>query len=131
MNHQRLSHDLFHAHARVERSKGILKDDLYIAAEMAELAARSGENILSVECNAAGSGLDEAEKHASKSGFAAAGFADEAKRFALHDVERDAIDGANFAAGLAEHAFVGQVNFDEIADGEQGHVRPIYHGDAE
>ncbi len=39
MNHQRLGHDFFHAHARVERGEGVLKDDLHIAAKMAKLAA--------------------------------------------------------------------------------------------
>ena len=83
MDHQRLGDDLFHAHARVQRGKGILKDDLHIAAQAAQLAAASGEHVLPVEGNVAGSGLDEAEKHAPQGGLAAARFADKAERFTL------------------------------------------------
>ena len=70
---------------------------------------------------AAGGGLNEAEKHASQGGLAAAGFAHEPKSFTLSDIKRDAVHGADFALGLAEHAFVGLIDLDEVADGEQGH----------
>jgi hypothetical protein len=68
-----------------------------------------------------GSGFDEAQNHAPQGGLATARFADQPKRFTLQDIERDAVDRANFALGLAEHAFVGLVDLDEVADGEQRH----------
>ena len=53
MDDQRLGHDFFHAHARVERGEGVLKDDLHVAAEAAELAAAGGEHVLAVEIDGA------------------------------------------------------------------------------
>ena len=121
MNDQRLGDDFFHAHARVERGKGVLKDDLHVAAETAELTAVGCEYVLAVEGDGAGSGLDEAENHASQSGLTAARFADKAECFSLSDVERDTVHSANLALGLAEHAFVSLVDLDQVADGEQRH----------
>jgi hypothetical protein len=85
------------------------------------LAAAGAEHVLAAEGDAAGSGLDEAENHASQGGLAAARFADQPERFSLSDVERNAVHGANFTFGLAKHAFVSLVDLDEVANGEQGH----------
>jgi hypothetical protein len=123
MNDQRFGHDFFHAHARVQRGKGVLKDDLHVAAKAAQLAAAGPDHVMAIEGNCAGSGLDEAEKHASQSGLAAARFADEAQSFPLSDVERNTVHGADFPFGLAEHTFVSLVDLDEVKDGEQGHVK--------
>ena len=45
----------------------------------------------------------------------------QSKGFTLSDVERDAVDGADLAPGFAKDAFVGLVDLDQVADGEQGH----------
>ena len=76
---------------------------------------------MAVEGDAAGSGFDEAQNHSPQRGLAASGFADQAERFSLLDIERDAVNGANLTLRFAEDAFVGLVDLDQIADGEQGH----------
>src|SRR6476469_5561351 len=116
MNYQRLSHDLFHAHARVQRSEGVLEDDLHIAAEAPKLTAIGLEYVVAVERNAAGGGLNQPQDHASQCGFAAARLADQPQRFTLSNVERDAVHGADFTFGLAEHAFIGLIDLDQITD---------------
>jgi hypothetical protein len=85
------------------------------------LTAPGCEHVLAIEGDGTGSGLYEAENHAPQSGLAAARFADQAKRFSLSNVERDTVDRADLALGLAEHAFVSLVDLDEVKDGEQGH----------
>src|SRR5438270_379135 len=116
MNNQWFGHDFFHAHPRVERGEGVLEDDLHVAAEAAELTAAGCEHVLAVEGDGTGSGLYEAENHTSEGGLAAAGFANQSQRFALRDIERDAVDCADLALGLAEDAFVSLVDLDEVGE---------------
>ena len=59
-----------------------------------------------LEENFAGSGLDQAQKHAGYSALAGAGFADEAQGFSAEDCERDVVDYAR-KSGVAR-VFLGQ-----------------------
>ena len=122
MNEERLRNDVLDAEAGIERAKGILKNDLHVAAEAAHFGASSGEQVVPFEMDAAGSGLDEAEDEASESAFAGTGLADQAESFAGFDGERDVVDGADFGVGMAsEERFAERVDFGEIADFDEGH----------
>src|SRR6516225_1716518 len=73
---KRLGDDVFDSQSRVERAEGILKNDLQVAAEPAELGVSGGEQVVTVEVDAAGGGLDEAQDEAAEGAFARTGFAD-------------------------------------------------------
>src|SRR6185437_1540474 len=75
VDQQRLGNNFFYAHARVERGKGILKDDLHIAAQAAKLTGAGGKDIFTVEGDGAGSGFDEAKNHPPQRSLAATRFA--------------------------------------------------------
>ena len=123
VNEERLRNDVFDSEARVERAEGILKNYLHVAAEAPHFGASGGEQVVPFEMDAAGSGLDEAEDEASESAFAGTGLADQAESFAGFDGERDVVDGADFAVGVAsEEWFAEGVDFGEIADFDEGHV---------
>jgi hypothetical protein len=122
VNEQRLGDDVLYAETGIERTEGILKNDLHIAAEAAHFGAAGGEQVVSFELDAAGSGLDEAEDEASEGAFAGTGFADQAESFPGFDGERDVVDGTNFAVGMAsEEGFAEGIDFSEIADFDEGH----------
>ena len=112
MNDQGFRDDLFDGEARVERGEGILKNDLQVAAQAAHFGAAGGEQVASIEPDAAGGGLDQAEDEASERAFARAGFADQAKRFAGMDVKRNAVDGADFAV---------RIDLRKVADFDERH----------
>ena len=107
MNNQRLGNDVFHTIPRIERSEWVLKDDLHITAQVAHLAAAAAgiaaqmQQIAAFEKNRAGSRFDEAKNQAPERALARAGFADQAERFPLLDVERDIVDRAHFATRLS------------------------------
>ncbi len=48
---QRFGDDFFYPHARVERGKRVLKDDLHVAAQAAQSGRRRRQNILAVEAD--------------------------------------------------------------------------------
>ncbi len=121
VDQQRLGDDRFNAHARIERGERVLEDDLHVTAKAAKLCAGCRKDVLAVEGDGAGGGFDEAENHPAQSGLAAAGFADQAKRFAFRNFERDTVYRPDLARGLAEETVIGVVNLDEIANGEQRH----------
>ena len=122
MNEQRLGDDVLHAEAGIERTEGILKNDLHVAAQAAHFVAAGGEQVVSFEVDAAGSGLDEAKDEASEGAFAGTGFSDQAESFAGFDGERDVVDGTDLAVGMAsEERFAERIDFGEIADFDEGH----------
>ena len=84
--------DFADAHSGVEGGEGVLEDHLHAPAELAQVAAAGGEDICAIEQHGAGGGFDQAQQHAGYGGFAGAGFADQAERFAGIDVEGDVID---------------------------------------
>src|SRR6266700_2037621 len=123
MDFQWLGNNLFHSHARVERSKRVLKDDLHVAAQPTQLGRRRAQNVLVVEAYAPGGWLDQTQDHPSQRGLATARLADQPERLTGLDIQRHPVDRAYLALGFAEHAVVGLVDLDQVADGEQGHGR--------
>jgi hypothetical protein len=107
--------DLLDAHAWVERSIGILKDDLHAAAQSAELVWFGCQEIMIGEADGASCGLDEAEEHAGYCALPGAGLAYEAEGFTASDVEGDLIDNTDFRWGSAGSG----VLFHKVRCGEQ------------
>src|SRR5690606_27313887 len=79
---QRLGDDSSRRHARIERCIGVLKDDLRIALLAMTLARIEFANVDTVDDDASGRRVEQADRHAPDRGFAAAGFSDEAERAA-------------------------------------------------
>ncbi len=105
VNGQRLADDGADALTRVERSEGVLKHHLHLAAQRPQSPAPRGEKIFSGEVNFAGVGVEEAEKQTGQRGFAAAGFADEGESFAGEKFKGDSVDGDANAAGRSGKSF--------------------------
>ena len=91
MDGERLAEDLAHAHARVERAVGVLKDHLDAAVVAAELGPRQRADVEAVEADLALVGLDQPHQAAGERGLAAARFADDAERLAARDCEAHAV----------------------------------------
>lgn len=123
MNHQRLGDDFFNPHARVERGEGVLKDDLHVTAEAAQVAGTRGKNVLAVEVDAAGRGLDQAEDHASEGGLAATGLADQTQGLAGMNVERHVIHRTHFSLVPTRTKHIGAcgIDLDQIAKLQERH----------
>ena len=97
-------------HARVERTVGILKDDLHAAAKAAKFAAVKCTQIGAIEQNLAARGFDQPQQCPAGGRLAAAAFAHEAERLAFVDLETDAIDSADVIdrRGRAVHDCTGK-----------------------
>ena len=59
MDHQRLGDQVFHSHARIERAEWILKDNLHVTTQAAQVGVAGVEQVVAVKANAAGSWLDQ------------------------------------------------------------------------
>ena len=73
-----------------------------LAAERPQLGNAKLRDVAAVEDDLAGGGFDQPDDAAPKRGLAAAGFADDAQRFAILDRERHAVDGPHGLAAAAE-----------------------------
>src|SRR3954468_1765642 len=82
MDAQWLLDDLACAHTRVQRRVRILKDDLHVPARPTQTAARKRKHVLAAKSNGAGGRINQPQETASGGRLAAAGFADQTKRFA-------------------------------------------------
>jgi hypothetical protein len=83
VNFQAFSDDIADAHPRVQRSIGILKNDLHLPPRIAEFALGQSQQVFSLEINFAAGRLDEPKNGSSQCRLAAAGFADDAQGFAF------------------------------------------------
>src|SRR5207302_5919771 len=62
VNHQRLSDDVLDLHAPIERGIRILKDDLHLAAQLAQLALAHRGYVASFELNIAACRFNQTKK---------------------------------------------------------------------
>jgi hypothetical protein len=92
MNHQRLADDFAHRHARIQRTVGILKDNLHLPPQRPHLVFIQILNLLAGKTDGAGAGLGQPQQQPAGGGFTAARFADQPQRFAAADGQIDAID---------------------------------------
>src|SRR6185437_2919698 len=89
-----------------------------------QAAAGGCEHILAIELDAARSWLNETEHHSPQGAFAATGFPHQAQSLTGLHVERDTVYGTNLALSLAKRTFC-FVDLDQVANGEERHVRTI------
>ena len=123
MNEQRFGDDIFDPKSRIERSEGILKDDLHIAPQATHFAAAGREQVFAFEINAARCRLDQPQDQPPERALARTGFAYQPERFAGMNVERDVVDGADFPASrfCAERRFVLRINSGQVANFDERH----------
>jgi hypothetical protein len=118
-----LADNLLDGHPRVEGAIGILKDDLHIATEAAEVGARGSQHVAAIKADAAGVGFDEAEQHAAEGALAGARFADQADSLAGFNREGNVIHGPNAASGHGpEGALARGECLDQVFSLHQQHV---------
>jgi hypothetical protein len=115
-----------HGEARVEARVGILEDDLHLAAQRAQIAARKPRDVLAVEAHRARGGLGQPENAAPGRGLAAAALPHQTEHFALVHVEGHAVHRAHLPGLPAEESATDGKVLDQVADLEQG----LSHGPA-
>jgi hypothetical protein len=62
MNDRRLTQNIAHSHAGIERAERILKNDLHVAAQAAQFTGAGGQQVMTIEPKAARSGLDQTQR---------------------------------------------------------------------
>ena len=114
VNHQRFCNDVADLHARIQRRIWILKDDLHLVSQFAQLALAHCGNVASLKFNVTTRWFDEPQQAAAGSRFTTSGLAHQTESLAARDIERHAVDGApNVVATLD-----GKV-FDDVADADE------------
>ncbi len=104
----RFGDDLADGHARVERGRRVLEDQVEVLAQGAHGTAREVGDVGAVDANGAAGRFVEAYGAAADGRLATAGLADEADDLAAADGDRDAVDGTDGAtAGGVEVPFHG------------------------
>ena len=119
MQLERLAQDLADGHPRIERGVGILKDDLRLAAEAAELLGIHRQQIAAFEADAAGVGLDQPQHQPAHRRLAAAGLADQRQRLAGLDNKTHAVDGVDMGGRPPEYRALRHETPGQILDLEQ------------
>ncbi len=104
MHQQRFADDFADTMARIERTGGVLEDDLHLPAKTTQRLATQIENWFSIEVNTAVGGGNEAKDGPTYGGFAAAGFADNAEGLAGLNGETYAINGFDMVDDSSQHA---------------------------
>ena len=85
---QRLGDDVADGHARIERGVRVLKDDLHLFAQAAQLVAAQVHDVAAVEDDLARWSAGSSRRtHAAGGRLARTGFADQAERLALRIVK--------------------------------------------
>ena len=82
----------FDRHPRIERAVRILKHDLHLLPQLAQVAAADGPQVDAVVEHLAARRFDQPQNRPAGRRLAAARFADEAQRLARIDVEANAVD---------------------------------------
>ena len=126
MNDQRLSNDVFHAKARIERRERILKNNLQIAAQPAHVPAASRQQVAPFKANRSRSRLNQSQNQSSQRALARARLANQSQRLAGLNVERNLIHSSDFTAGFPpERRFAMRINFRQIANLDEGHAADV------
>ena len=113
-----LADDLGDGHARVERSEGILEDDLHLAAGVAQGAGVQCGQLLAVVADTAAGGFDKAQQEAAEGAFAATALANQAEGLARLNAEADIVHGAHWRLSGGELKLL-----DEMGGFDQCHAQ--------
>jgi len=117
VDNQRFGDHILHPHARIKRSKGILKDDLHVAAQAAHLAVTGCEQVVTFKHNASRCRLDQAQGQPAECAFAGSRFANQAESLTRVNVQGDVIDRTDFASSAsAKDGFAERKNLGQIAN---------------
>ena len=92
MNFERLCQNLQDGLSGVQRSVGILEDNLHFLAQGTQLLAVHGGQFLSFILDLALSGLQQLQNQTTGGGLTTAGLTDHAQGFALENLERDIVN---------------------------------------
>ena len=114
-----LGDDVADAHARVERSVGVLEDQLDVLAVALALGAFHGREVVPVEDDRARGGREQVHEHLAHGGLAAARFAHKPERLAAADLEAHVVDGLHVGRGSTEEVRLGGEALGQVAHVEQ------------
>ena len=98
VDHQRLAHNPFDRHARIQRGERILEDDLNMRPDMHQLFAGQffqvdPSQLRIIKPDFATGGIQQAHDGSGGGGLSAAAFTHQSQGFALLDKQVDPIDG--------------------------------------
>ncbi|MNC30823.1 hypothetical protein D3C75_791210 [compost metagenome] len=113
MNTQRLADNILDEKAGIQRAERVLKNNLHFFAQASHLPMTQSVNISAFEQHFSVCYTLEPEQQPSKSGLAAAGFANQAKGFTLTDGQAHAVNSLYLANGPVQQSFGdGEILFD-------------------
>src|SRR5450631_982709 len=124
---ERLTDDIASRHARIERGKRVLEDDLHRTPMRTQFGFSEIGDVAAVDPDAAPGWLNEAQDAPRDRRFAATGFADKPERFSDANRKTDAVHRMHGADFAAKDAAAHRVLFDEVRHLEQS--AHIGHGD--
>ena len=106
VNGHGLGDDLTNRHTRIQRSIGILENELHLAAHVLDLMLAHLRNVFALEEHLAGRRLGEAHDGAARRGLTATGLANQTEGLARIDLKRDVVHSRDDTLGeaLGEHA---------------------------
>ena len=93
MNGQGLANDGLHGHARIQRCKRILKNNLHVTANFTQGIRAHACDVLAIELHFTRTGLNQAKDAAPRSRFATARLSHHAQSFTCSNFKVDAING--------------------------------------
>ena len=114
--------------AGIQRSVGILEDDLHVAAQGFELGSVELEDVAAVEVGGPGGRIDQPQHGAPDGRLAAAGFADQAERLALLDAETHIVNGLDLVHDAVQDAGAHGKVLCQMFDPHQGVVGGLVVG---
>ena len=116
-----LADDVADRHARVEAGVGILEDHLHLPPEPTQVLASGVGDVVALELDVTGRGLDETKDDACRRGLSAPGLTHQAECLPLPDAEVDAVDGVHASdLSLDEHALGDRVVLHQPGHPQQG-----------
>jgi hypothetical protein len=121
MNIQRLTNDVLHRHARIQRAERVLKNHLESPPPRAKFATAHLCDVLAFEPDAARRRHDESHDGTPQRGLAATAFAHQSERFAGREAEAHVIHRFHQSQAAAEHALLHREVDLQIFDLEQTH----------
>ena len=106
---QRLCENIEHRQPRIQRGDRILEHHLQVAAQRAPGTPVQRRDVGAEHLDRTGLRRGQLQDLVQRRGLARAGFADDAERAALLQLEADAVDGAHLADLPAQHHALGQL----------------------
>ncbi len=92
MYFEALADDRPYPHPRIERGVGILKNELHLAAELAQFGSRKRREVATIIEDLTGRRLDQLQNQPPQRRFAGAGFTYQPDRFAPHNLQVDTVN---------------------------------------